>query len=54
MFDRFFADPILAQEVADRLGDWQVSPATWQSYLQRQIAAKTAASNCDFQQLASQ
>jgi hypothetical protein len=47
MFDRFFADPIIAQEVADRLGDWQ-------SYLQRQIAAKTAASNCDFQQLASQ
>jgi hypothetical protein len=29
-------------------------PSTWQSYLQRQITAKIAASNCDFQQLTSQ
>lgn len=53
MFQRFFGEPELAQEVADRLGDLQVSPAAFQSYLQRQENAKVAAAGCDLQQLAS-
>jgi mitochondrial chaperone BCS1 len=53
MFQRFFAEPELAQEVADRLEDLQVSPAAFQSYLQRQENAKIAAADCDLQKLAS-
>jgi mitochondrial chaperone BCS1 len=52
MFDRFFADPVLAQQVAAQLGDFQVAPAVWQSYLQRQESAEQAANNCDFVKLA--
>jgi mitochondrial chaperone BCS1 len=53
MFDRFFADPELAQQVAAQLGSYQVAPAVWQSYLQRQDQAELAAANCDFAKLAA-
>ncbi len=53
MFQRFFADPVLARAVADRLGDLQVSPAALQSYLQRQENAQIAAAECDLRKLAS-
>jgi mitochondrial chaperone BCS1 len=52
MFDRFFADPELARQVAAKLGDFQVAPAVWQSYLQRQDRADRAA-GCDFAKLAA-
>jgi hypothetical protein len=53
MFDRFFADPELAQQVAAQLGGYQVAPAVWQSYLQRQDQAELAAANCNFAKLAA-
>jgi mitochondrial chaperone BCS1 len=52
MFDRFFADPELAQQIATKLGDRQVAPAVWQSYLQRYDQAALAAAHCDFAKLA--
>jgi chaperone BCS1 len=52
MFDRFFADPELAQQVAAKLGAQQVAPAVWQSYLQRYDQSALAAADCDFAQLA--
>jgi hypothetical protein len=52
MFDRFFNNPELAQQVAAQLGDYQVAPAVWQSYLQRQDRAEEASKNCDFAKLA--
>jgi mitochondrial chaperone BCS1 len=52
MFDRFFANPELAAQVAAKLGDFHVAPAVWQSYLQRQDQAEQAAINCDFAKLA--
>jgi mitochondrial chaperone BCS1 len=51
MFDRFFDSPELGAEVAAKLGDLQVAPAVWQSYLQRQDQAKEAAANCNFSEL---
>jgi mitochondrial chaperone BCS1 len=48
MFDRFFHNPELAAQVATKLGDFQVAPAVWQSYLQRQEKAEQALVNCDF------
>jgi mitochondrial chaperone BCS1 len=51
MFDRFFADPELAQQIAAKLGDQKVAPAVWQSYLQRYDQAALAAADCDFAQL---
>jgi mitochondrial chaperone BCS1 len=52
MFDRFFDNPELAQQVAVQLGDYQVAPAVWQSYLQRQDRAEEASKNCNFAKLA--
>jgi hypothetical protein len=52
IFDRFFNNPELAQQVAAQLGDYQVAPAVWQSYLQRQDRAEEASKNCDFAKLA--
>ncbi len=54
MFEGFFGEPELAQQVAQQLKDYQVSPAAWQSYLQRRSNGKEAAATCDFAQLASQ
>jgi mitochondrial chaperone BCS1 len=51
MFDRFFADPELAHQIAAKLGDQQVAPAVWQSYLQRYDQAALAAAHCDFAKL---
>jgi hypothetical protein len=51
MFDRFFDSPELGEEVAAKLGDLQVAPAVWQSYLQRQDQAVEAAANCNFSDL---
>jgi mitochondrial chaperone BCS1 len=54
MFEGFFGEPELAQQVAAGLKDWQVSPAAWQSYLQRRSTGAEAAAACDFAQLAGQ
>lgn len=53
MFDRFFADSELAEQVAAQLGDRLVAPAVWQSYLQRYDQAVLAAEQCDFAKLAA-
>ncbi len=53
MFNRFFADPESAQQIAAKLGDRQVAPAVWQSYLQRYDQAALAIANCDFSKLAA-
>ncbi len=53
MFDQFFVDPALAQQIAAKLGDHQVAPAVWQSYLQRYDQADLAVANCDFAKLAT-
>jgi mitochondrial chaperone BCS1 len=54
MFEGFFGEPELAQQVAANLQDWQVSPAAWQSYLQRQSSGAAAVAACDFAQLVNQ
>jgi mitochondrial chaperone BCS1 len=51
MFVCFFPDPNLAEIVSQQLGSYQVSPAAWQNYLQRQDSAATAVANCDFADL---
>jgi mitochondrial chaperone BCS1 len=48
MFVCFFPDSDLAAIVSERLGDYHVSPAAWQNYLQRQDTAQEAVANCDF------
>jgi hypothetical protein len=52
MFDRLFDNSELAQQVGAKLGDYQVAPAVWQSYLQRQDRAEEASQNCDCAKLA--
>jgi mitochondrial chaperone BCS1 len=51
MFNCFFPDPELAVKVSQKLGDYQVSPAAWQNYLQCQDNAQDAAAKCDFAKL---
>jgi chaperone BCS1 len=51
MFVCFFPDPELAEIVSQQLGSYQVSPAAWQNYLQRQDSAATAVANCNFADL---
>jgi mitochondrial chaperone BCS1 len=51
MFDRFFDHPTLADRVAAKLGDYQITPAAWQNYLQQQDSAEAAVANCDFDRL---
>jgi mitochondrial chaperone BCS1 len=48
MFECFFADPALANVISKELGDYQVSPAAWQNYLQCQDSAEAAVANCSF------
>jgi mitochondrial chaperone BCS1 len=47
----FFPDPTLAAKIGQQLGNYRVSPAAWQNYLQRQNSAEAAVFNCDFAQL---
>ena len=51
MFLCFFPDPNLATKIGRQLGDYRVSPAAWQNYLQRQDNAEAAVFNCDFAEL---
>jgi mitochondrial chaperone BCS1 len=46
MFGCFFADPKLA--ISQQLGNYRVSPAAWQNYLQCQDNAQEAIANCNF------
>ncbi len=48
MFGCFFPDHKLAAVVSQQLGDYQVSPAAWQNYLQCQDNGAEAVANCDF------
>ena len=51
MFSCFFPDSQLAVETSHKLGNYQVSPAAWQNYLQCQDNAQAAVTNCDFAKL---
>lgn len=48
MFNCFFANPQLADVVSQQLGNYQVSPAAWQNYLQCQDTGEDAVANCNF------
>ncbi len=48
MFVCFFPDPQLGELVAQQLGDYRVSPAAWQNYLQCQDDGAAAVANCNF------
>jgi mitochondrial chaperone BCS1 len=48
MFICFFADRQSAAIVSEQLGNYRVSPAAWQNYLQCQDSAKDAVANCNF------
>jgi mitochondrial chaperone BCS1 len=51
MFVCFFGDRQLANTIAQQLGNYRVSPAAWQNYLQCQDSAKDAVANCNFEDL---
>jgi mitochondrial chaperone BCS1 len=51
MFCCFFPDPQLAAIAGEKLGNYQVSPAAWQNYLQCQDNAQSAIANCNFAKL---